>query len=36
LGEEECVKDIGRKTRRKETTKKTKTYIGDNIKMDLR
>jgi hypothetical protein len=32
-GEEECIKDIGGKARRKETTGKTKTY---NIKMDLR
>jgi hypothetical protein len=27
-GEEECIYDIGGKPRRKETTGKTKTYVG--------
>jgi hypothetical protein len=27
-GEEECIEDIGRKVRRKETTWKTKTWVG--------
>jgi hypothetical protein len=26
-GDEECIKDIGGKTRRKETTRKTKTLL---------
>jgi hypothetical protein len=28
-GEEECIEDIGGKARRKETTGKTKTYVGE-------
>jgi hypothetical protein len=27
-GEEECIKDTGEKARKKETTRKTKTYVG--------
>jgi hypothetical protein len=27
-GEEDCIKEIGGKARRKETTRKTKTYMG--------
>jgi hypothetical protein len=34
--EEECTWDIGVKTRRKETTTKTKMLMVDNIKMNLR
>jgi hypothetical protein len=26
--EEECIENIGGKVRRKETTRKTKTYVG--------
>jgi hypothetical protein len=29
-GEEVCIKDIGGKARRKETTRKTKTLVGEN------
>jgi hypothetical protein len=32
---EECIEDVGGKSRRKETTRKTKTQFGDNIKMYL-
>jgi hypothetical protein len=28
-GEEECMYDIGGKARRKETTRKTKMYVGE-------
>jgi hypothetical protein len=35
-GEEECIYDIGGKARRKETTRKTKTQVVDNIKIYLR
>jgi hypothetical protein len=28
MGKEECIKDIGGKVIRKETTRKTKTYVG--------
>jgi hypothetical protein len=35
-GEDDGIWDIGGKARRKETTRKTKTWVGDNIKMDLR
>jgi hypothetical protein len=34
-GEEDRIKVIGRKSRKKETTRKTKTRWMDNIKMDL-
>jgi hypothetical protein len=34
-GAEECVLIIGGKTRRKVTTRKTKTWVGDNINMYL-
>jgi hypothetical protein len=27
-GEEECIKDTGGKSRRKQTTRKTKTLVG--------
>jgi hypothetical protein len=27
-GDEECIQDIGGKARRKETTRKTKTFVG--------
>jgi hypothetical protein len=30
-GEEECILDISGKTRRKETTRKTKTYVGGQL-----
>jgi hypothetical protein len=32
----ECIYDIGGKARRKETTRKTKRRLVDNIKMNLR
>jgi hypothetical protein len=32
---EKCVEVIGGKARGKETTRKTKTYVEDNIKKDL-
>jgi hypothetical protein len=35
-GEEECIYDIGVKSRSKETTGKTKRRWVDNIKVDLR
>jgi hypothetical protein len=28
MGEEECIYDFGGKSRRKETTRKTKTWVG--------
>jgi hypothetical protein len=28
-GDEECIYDIGGKARRKETTRKTKTYVDE-------
>jgi hypothetical protein len=28
-GKEECISDIGVKARRKETTRKTKTYVDE-------
>jgi hypothetical protein len=34
-GEEECIYDFGWKSGRKETTRKTKTWRVDNIKMDV-
>jgi hypothetical protein len=36
VGEDECIQDIRRKSRRKETTRKTKSRWVDNIIMDLR
>jgi hypothetical protein len=35
MGGEECIYVNGRKTREKETTRKTKMKVVDNIKMDL-
>jgi hypothetical protein len=35
-GEEECIQDIGGKTRMKETTRKNRSRWVDNIKMELR
>jgi hypothetical protein len=35
-GEEECIQDIVGKSRRKVTIRETKTYVLENIKMDLR
>jgi hypothetical protein len=28
MGEDECIQDIGGKVRRRETVRKTKTYVG--------
>jgi hypothetical protein len=33
---EECIEDIGGKARRKETTRKTKRFGVDNIKINVR
>jgi hypothetical protein len=35
-GEEECMQYFGGKARRKETTRKTRRWWKDNIKMELR
>jgi hypothetical protein len=35
-GEEECRQDLYLKARREENTRKTKTWLGDNIKMHVR
>jgi hypothetical protein len=34
--EQEYIQGFGRKTRRKETTRKAQTLMGGSIKMDLR
>jgi hypothetical protein len=34
-GRRKCIQVIGRKARRKETTKKTKGWVGNNIKIDV-
>jgi hypothetical protein len=36
VGEEECIKDIGGKTRRKETTGEIRRRWVDNVKIYLR
>jgi hypothetical protein len=34
-GDENCIKEFGKKARRRETTSKTRCRWEDNIKMDL-
>jgi hypothetical protein len=29
MGENDCIQDFGEKARRKETTRKTRTYVGE-------